>query len=242
MRIVLVLGLLIALFRQSANLPSLGHLLGRYYIGQVRAATTWTVTDTSDSATDTGSLRYALAHAQNGNTITFDPILFSTPQTITLTAALAITANITITGPGATLLTLDGAKREQAMLVNAGVTATVAGMTIANGSSTIANGSSPGNGGGILNDGTLTVQNCTLSGNVAGNGADVLGDPGGDGGAIYNDGTLSISNSTLSGNAAGRGGYGYRFGNGGDGGDGGAIYNDGTLSISNSTLSVLLTT
>ena len=49
---------------------------------------TFTVTDTSDNPSDTGSLRHAIdqANANNqANTINFGP-LFNTPQTITLTA------------------------------------------------------------------------------------------------------------------------------------------------------------
>ena len=55
---------------------------------------------------------------------------------------------------------------------------------------------SGGEGGGILNGGTLTVSNSTLSGNSAGL----------DGGGIHNGGTLTVSGSTLSGNSASYGG------------------------------------
>ena len=48
-------------------------------------------------------------------------------------------------------------------------------------------------GGGITNNGTLTVQNSTLSGNSGGYGS----------GGIQNNGTLTVKNSTLSGNSAG---------------------------------------
>ena len=91
-------------------------------------------------------------------------------------------------------------------------------------------------GGGIYNDGTLSVINSTLSGNSAANGGGISnygtlsilnstlsGNPANYGGGIYNDGTLSVINSTLSGNSAQD--------------DGGGIYNYGTLSVLNSTLS-----
>lgn len=69
------------------------------------------------------------------------------------------------------------------------------------------------NGGAILNNGTLTVINSTLTGNHARQG-----------GGIYNyHGNLTIINSTLNNN------FGDNYG--------GAIYkNDGTLNIINSTL------
>src|SRR5207253_2522545 len=79
-------------------------------------------------------------------------------------------------------------------------TVTIASLTITNGNYV------GGSGGGIYNyQATLTMSNCTLSGNSAQNG-----------GAIYNNnagghGTLAVTASTLSGNSA-------RYG--------GGIYND----------------
>src|SRR5438477_11544594 len=59
------------------------------------------VTTTADSGP--GSLRQALADAQNGDTIGFDPLLNG--QTITLTSAeLFIDKNLIISGPGANQL------------------------------------------------------------------------------------------------------------------------------------------
>ena len=112
------------------------------------------------------------------------------------------------------------------------MTATIAGLTIAD-------GKSDSNGGGIDNAGTLTVTNCTLSGNSAPQGGGILSEPGGTltvtnstlsgnsadyfGGGILNyEGTLTVTNSTLSGNSAG---------------EGGGIDNAGGLWVANSTLS-----
>jgi hypothetical protein len=66
-------------------------------------------------------------------------------------------------------------------------------------------------GGGILNQGTLALAGCTISGNYARN----------EGGGIFNSGTLDLSGCTVSGNASG---------NNGDG-----IYNFGTVTIKNSS-------
>ena len=76
---------------------------------------------------------------------------------------------------------------------------------------------SPSAGGAIYNQGTLTLNESTLSGNSASIGF---------GGAIYNaGGTVTVSGSTVSDNSA-------------EGGLGGAIYNaGGTVTVSNSTFS-----
>ncbi len=68
-------------------------------------------------------------------------------------------------------------------------------------------------GGGILNDdGTATITNSTITENIAAQ----------EGGGIFNDATITITNSTISGN---------------DARDGGGIYNDDTATITNSTIS-----
>ena len=71
------------------------------------SATVYTVTDTSDLVTDTGSLVYAIEEANAnpnpaGSVINFSTPLFSTPQTITLTSTLELSGSagpITIVGP-----------------------------------------------------------------------------------------------------------------------------------------------
>ncbi|MGZ4343187.1 MAG: hypothetical protein ACXVHX_14720 [Solirubrobacteraceae bacterium] len=64
-----------------------------------------TVTSTADSGM--GSLRDAIANATDGQTIDFSPALNG--QTITLTSgALMVTHSLTISGPGAGNLTVEG--------------------------------------------------------------------------------------------------------------------------------------
>ena len=157
-------------------------------------AATITVTSTADSGG--GSLRAALASAGNGDTINFS---LTTPATITLTTGLLqITNSLTILGPGAGNLAINGNANDHVFSITPSNTVTLAGLTITNG--LIAN---PGNGGGVLNyHSTLTVSNCTISGNFS----------GGHGGAIANDGygvgpaTLTVVNSTLRGDSSGYGG------------------------------------
>ena len=70
-------------------------------------------------------------------------------------------------------------------------------------------------GGGIYNEGILTVMNSTISGN---NGLEGVGYAGG----IFNDNTLTITNSLI---VANTGDYA------------GGVYNRGTLTVTNSTIS-----
>lgn len=124
--------------------------------------------------------------------------------------SLAISANMSIVGPGASLLSIDGGNAVGAFTVWSGVTASLSRLTISNG-----NASS--NGGGIKNWGTLTVSNSNFIGNTASSTYS-------SGGAISNAGTLTVSNSNFTGNTASSI---YSLG--------GAIYNTGTLKVSNST-------
>ena len=90
------------------------------------------VTTNADSGA--GSLRAAItsANGTSGSTITFGP-LFVSQQTITLASALpTLTANMTITGPGAALVTISGNNARQVFNVG-NFTVVMSGVTIANG-------------------------------------------------------------------------------------------------------------
>jgi predicted outer membrane repeat protein len=207
-------------------------------------AATITVTNTNDSGA--GSLRQALAIANDGDTITF-----AVTGTIGLTSGeLLVDKSITISGPGAASLAINGNAKSRVFHIGASRTVTISGLTITNGNAsgevpdgggiyndhaaltlgdcTISDNSAFRDGGGILNDGQfggamLTLSNCTISGNLTGNyGGGICNHDGG------GSATLEISDSVLSSNSA-------EFG--------GGISNDGRmggtamLQISNSTLS-----
>ena len=125
-------------------------------------AATITVTNTNDSGA--GSLRQAIADANDGDTIDF-----GVTGTITLTTGeLLVDKSITISGPGSDNLTVDGNLAGRVFYVSSGVTATIAGLTITNGN---AQGEPPTIGGGIYNDhATLALDSCTVSSNYAGYG------------------------------------------------------------------------
>ncbi len=136
-------------------------------------AATITVTNTNDSGA--GSLRQALSVAHDGDRITF-----AVSGTITLTSgALVVTKNVTISGPGANQLSIDGNREVLVFEIFPGKTATISGLTIRN-----AEG-----GAGVWNEqGTLTVSDCAVTSNSYQ--------------GLYNhEGTLNVNNCVLSGNS-----------------------------------------
>jgi hypothetical protein len=149
--------------------------------------------------------------------------LASSGDSIMLAAAtykenLTIGFGLKIVGSGAKTTIIDGGG------ISTVVTISAANAHVALSKVTIRNGSAV-SGGGILNSGTLTIGNSTLSQNSATCTARFCSSAGG---GILNSGTLTIGNSTLSGNSA----------KGSKSPAGGGIYNSGgTLTINRSTLS-----
>ena len=172
------------------------------------SAASLVVNTTSDSANPgpgLNTLRMAIAYANtfaSGTpTITFDPTVFNTALTITLTGQLDLTdtsvAAETITGPAAGVI-VSGGGTNRVFQVDSGVTASISGLTITDGSTS-------GSGGGLYNDGGIvTLTDCAISGNSA----------GADGGGITNTGALTLSGTTsLTSNNASIGGGMYNSGN-----------------------------
>ena len=109
------------------------------------------------------------------------------------------------------------------------------GILLASGTLNLANAKLSGSkavlGGGIYNDGTVTVTNSTVS-DCSAKGYDDTTGGDGKGGGVYNNSiaTMTITGSTFSGCAA-NGGSGDIGGNA----NGGGFYNNGTAAITNST-------
>ena len=119
-------------------------------------AATISVSNTNDSGA--GSLRQALADANDGDTIDF-----SVTGTILLNSdQLTVDKSVTISGPGANVLTVKSAGLFRVLTVNSGKTVTISGLTVTNGHLSGVN-----QGAGIFNSGTLTVTDCTISNNTA---------------------------------------------------------------------------
>ena len=150
------------------------------------------------------TLREAI-NAANANPdlsiISFDPTALQTSRTINLTSALpTLTGNVEIRGPGGFTVRRDTGGDYRVFTVDYGAVATISGMTISNGE------------GGISNNGTLTVENCSITNNTA----------SGDGGGIENYGTLTVTRTLVSSNTSGSGG--------------GGIQSWGTLTVTQSTI------
>src|SRR6266496_3312991 len=184
-----------------------------------------------------GSLRQAVLTAKSGSTITFDPLLRGV---IKLVSNLSIDRDLRIRGPGAGNLSIRGSGDFNVLLVEPWASVTISdlafngtnqrqkgfGIIINDGTLTLTNITVFGNityngGGGISNrdTGTLFLNNSTISGNESSTSKDTsIG-----GGGISNEGTLIINKSTISANITNNGG--------------GGISNTGTLTLTNSTIS-----
>ncbi|WP_227234066.1 Ig-like domain-containing protein [Pseudomonas sp. IAC-BECa141] len=188
---------------------------------------TWTATNNGN--TGVGSLRAAIASAQNGDIVTF-----SSGMTVQLTSELLINKNITVDGDlnndGVADVTLDGQYRTRVVEITSGSTVTLDGLVITRGLVS-GNGGNGGNsatgamGGGIFNAGILTLNNVSVTGNAAAGG----GGGGGVTGAY--SGGAGGGGGGLGGQGGGHGGstgpgigtYGGQAGSGGVGGYGGGF-------------------
>jgi predicted outer membrane repeat protein len=164
-----------------------------------------------------GSLRSAIiqantdAAAGTSDTINFNSSLAGTTIVLTqgqLELSGAGTGKITIDARSlSTPITISGNNSSRIFQVDYGVQAELDALTITRG---MVSGSN--DGGAIFSDGTLTLNNSTLSNNSA-----PLG------GAIFSDGTLTLNNSTVANNFANY--------------NGGGVNNYGQLTLISSTIS-----
>ncbi|HSZ56857.1 MAG TPA: choice-of-anchor Q domain-containing protein [Tepidisphaeraceae bacterium] len=214
-------------------------------------SSTWVVTSTADDGSS-GTLRFAVDHSSAGDTIQFDPSLFS-PSNQTaiqvLNTPLEINHDLSILGPG-----LEQLNVESGFLVDGSAHAAISGLDIAPGLITVSSGSTldltdsgvsfaRSNFNVVSNAGALNITRCTFASNLT----------SGSVGAIYNTGTLSVVDSTFSYNsifASGQSDSGGAITNAATGSadivdssfsnnaavSGGAIGNFGTMTISGCTL------
>src|SRR5947208_7235931 len=191
-------------------------------------ATTIIVTNTNDNGP--GSLRQALADANDSDTI--DATGISGAISL-ISGELLVNKSVAINGAGADVLAVDGNTVSRVFQIRfPGETVAISGFTVRNGHA--------GNAGGGIdneNNATLTITNCTISGNVAGLG-----------GGTFNNGMLTITSTTISDNFSSNGGAVYNSGgciltitnstvSGNSASSGGGIFNIAAFAITNSTFS-----
>ncbi|HET7012346.1 MAG TPA: hypothetical protein VFI65_00440 [Streptosporangiaceae bacterium] len=154
-------------------------------------------------ATACALINTAIGEATAGDTIRV------AAGTYTATAAsdlAVVTKDLTVTGPGAGTTTLDGNSLGTTLTVDPGVTATVKGFTITGGTGTATSesGTPAQVGGGVFNEGTLTLTNDTVTGNhvsVTASGANA--EAVADGGGVFNadGGTLLVTHCQVTSNS-----------------------------------------
>ena len=178
------------------------------------------VTSSADIATQHGTLRWAVATAQNGDTIRLTHAVQSTGITLTQGELVLTQQGLTIKAAGDTPVMISGGGISRVFEVATGADVTLSNLAITGGNGLANNpagdASNDRSGGGIQVDAgaALTVRGSTLYGNSAFyNGGGI---------SIY-IGTLTVIDSTLSGNSASYGG--------------GISNNTGTLTVRGCTLS-----
>ena len=141
------------------------------------------------------SLREAVAYANShpgSDTIEFDSSLSGKTivlagEQLTLTDTSGTT---TISGLGVDILTVSGNNTSRVFYINNNVNVSFLDLTIAGGNDGDSN--DPDGGAGICNRGTLTIEDCVVTGNRVLYGY---------GGGIYSDGSITIRNTTISNNS-----------------------------------------
>ncbi len=149
-----------------------------------------TLTDENNGSMDASlgngiSLREAIAFGTSNSVIGFHPSLNG--KTLTLsTGQISVTRSYTIDASSlADGLRIDGGGTSRIFDIQAGRTETIRNLDFRN-------GHDAGDGGGIRNSGTASLNDCSFDGCSAGD----------DGGAIYNGGTLTLTRCALTGNTA----------------------------------------
>jgi hypothetical protein len=212
-----------------------GNFVQNHAVGKFQVGLPQTLVVVNDNDSGPGSLRNAIELAnQNAGvpeTITFDSSYFSTPRTIAMfLGELYISDQVTIVGPGAKFLTLQGAGSRIFtidVLENNQVPISISGLTMTggNGASTVDVGVTSGGGAVFIHDEAVTLSNVVITNSYSGDGTTYGG------GILLGNAlaSLQLQNSTLSNNRASQngGGLAVRYGS--------LVTIDNTIISNNST-------
>lgn len=192
-----------------------------------------------------GSVQEALSEADSGDTLDIDGTCYGAHLygATSIKQSVVITKNITLNGDwdyvDSYTATLDALDQGRLLYITSGTAVTVTDLWLRNGNAQIAGLS--GNGGGVYNEGTLTLTRAFVAENNANQG-----------GGIYNNGYLYLQRTFVMTNTAADGGGVYNnisasgkavigdisrinnniANNGGSGGSGGGVYqNAGDLRL-----------
>lgn len=198
-------------------------LVGALIATPAQASATFIVDRMDDTASATActaaandcSLRGAIlaANALSGADTIILPVgtyvltIAGTGEDAAATGDLDVTGDLTLSGNSATDTTINGNGIDRVIQITSTVTVSLSNMTITGGSF------AGGMGGGVFNQGNLSVSNVTLTGNSASEG----------GGLASQNGVATIINTTVFSNTAP--------------GSGGGIFQTGAMEIINSTIS-----
>jgi hypothetical protein len=198
-------------------------------IETICGATSWTAG--SEAELNAAVACFNARTAAGNSMITLADDIFLTRDVLTIDNPTS-GASLTVAGDGYAIDALF-TPEVRPLTIAVSTTVTLNELTVSGGSLSFADES----GGGIYNEGALTINDSAVANNSAGR----------DGGGIYNEGALTITNSIIDGNSAETGGGVYNSGtltvsgstiSGNDAGsNGGGIYSANGLSLTNSTIS-----
>jgi hypothetical protein len=171
--------------------------------------------DCKSPTTACKTIGHAITRAGSGDSIMVAPA--------TYTENLTLNISLTVIGSSASTTIVDGGGVSAVFTISSTAKVSLSELTIRNGRAP--------NGGGIDNNGALTINSSTISGNKAAVSCSASFCDN-SGGGIYNNGALTINNSIMSGNEAL-----IQCTNQCATLGGGIFNNSGTLAITNSTIS-----
>lgn len=221
-----------------------------------------TVTTLQDGV-NIGSLRDAIANTPANGIVTFQSGLSGTINLNLGLGSLNINKSLTISGPGASAITVSGQNQLRVFTLTGGPV-TISGLTISNGNNVGLGGAGISDTGLVVYPYSLTIQNCTLSNNSGGalavdgisavslsvQNCTFTSNSNGPALGVADFGTLSVQNCSFTNNSGGAMSIGRIntvtvanstfTGNsvGGIGGNGGALFcSSGTVSVQSCTFS-----